>query len=415
MIVVGVLSGTSADGITVAITEILHEQTEDNAKNTIPPIGIKQLAFETIPWPAAERELIFKMFSGSSLTVQQLCQANFQLGRAFADAVIKVVENNGFKLSDIDLIGSHGQTVWHDVTVENTVSSTLQIGEPAVIAEMTGVTTVADFRVADVAAGGHGAPLVPIFDSIMLGTKDKSDSWRAHQNIGGIGNVTLLPPTNSTEKPIGFDTGPGNVLMDWYASKITNGELQYDVDGKLAALGKVNEKLLQIMLNHPYFTTKPPKTTGRELFTFKLGEEWLAHKDKFSMTEHDFLATLTELTAVSIAKAYKTWCPGHLERVTVAGGGSHNPYLMKRIQVNIEKEFNPLTEVCSLDDNHAVSFNSEAKEALLFALLAWMAIHGYDSNVPSCTGAKGGRVLGKIIPGKNYTKALIHNKKNEML
>jgi anhydro-N-acetylmuramic acid kinase len=389
MRIVGLMSGTSADGIDAALAEI----NEIEGK-----IALRQSAFASVAWTDAERSLIFDLFEGRA-TAQTLCRANFALGEGFARAALTVIASAGMTPADVDLIGSHGQTIWHDVDENGRVTSTLQIGEAAVIAERTGITTVADFRVADVAAGGQGAPLVPIFDWLLLRPPADLGGWRAVQNIGGIGNVTFLPPQGSSALPLAFDTGPGNVLIDWAAALISGGDLRYDVDGQLAAAGKPSAALLDRWLDHPYFRQPPPKSTGRELFTRSLLEEWRGQAQSAGCTDADFVATLTELTAASIADAYVRFAPGSVVQTVVGGGGGRNPILMARLAAQLEARLGRPIPLLRHKDLPDLAIDDDAKEALAFALLAWLAIHRRPGNVPTCTGAAGERVLGKVTPG----------------
>ncbi|MEZ4633430.1 MAG: anhydro-N-acetylmuramic acid kinase [Caldilineaceae bacterium] len=389
MRVVGLMSGTSADAIDAVLAEI--EEIDGQ-------VHVRQQAFVTEAWRADERALIFDLFEQRA-TVQTICRANFALGEGFARAALAVIAAARLSPADVDLIGSHGQTIWHDVNAQGQVTSTLQIGEPAVIAERTGVTTVADFRVADVAAGGQGAPLVPIFDWLLLRPGEKSGGWRAVQNIGGIGNVTLLPPNGEDVDPLAFDTGPGNVLIDWAAQLVSGGELRCDVDGQLAAAGTVASVLLESWLDHPYFRQTPPKSTGRELFTRALAEDWLSAARAHGCSDADFVATVTELTAASIADAYVRFAPGRVVETVVGGGGGRNPVLMARLAAQLEAQLGRPVPVLRHADLPHLALDDDAKEALAFALMAWLTVHGRAANVPACTGAQGQRVLGKIVMG----------------
>lgn len=396
MRIIGVMSGTSVDAIDVAIAEI-----NGSAVNPANPLQVRQLFFVTIPWPTPVRAQIFDLFQGPT-TAAALCQANFTLGVCFAQAVLSALDQAGISATEIDLIGSHGQTIWHDVQ-DGRVTSTLQIGEPAVIAAQTGITTVGNFRVADVAAGGQGAPLVSTFDWYLLrpaaSQSVMKDGWRAVQNIGGIGNVTFLPPIGSDATPLAFDTGPGNALIDWAARLATNGRQQYDVDGRLAAAGQVEAELLAHWLKLPYFQQAPPKTTGRELFSQRLAEAWRREALAMGLSDSDFVATLTELTAASIALAYQQFAPGVIDQVVVGGGGARNPILLSRLRHQLQIHFSSSLSVCTHVD---IGIDDKAKEALAFALLAYLAIHGWPGNVPTCTGANHLQILGLIAPGVNY-------------
>lgn len=409
MRVLGMISGTSVDGIDVAVADIRGGLTDTTT------IQIHQLAFATVPWAAATRATIFQLFT-EQMTAAALCRANFQLGEAFATAALTVLDEAGIPPTSIDLIGSHGQTIWHDVqqtALQNRVgqkvqvTSTLQIGEPAVIAVRTGITTVGNFRVADVAAGGQGAPLVSVLDWYLLRPPAQQNNgktgWRALQNIGGIGNVTFVPPLGVEAQPLAFDTGPGNALIDWAAGQASSGRLQYDVDGHLAAAGQVAPDLLAKWLGHPYFAQPAPKTTGRELFGIPLAGSWYTEAKTQGLSDNDFVATLTELTAASIADAYARFAPAAISQVVVGGGGARNPGLMARLAELIPARLGYPVEVCT---HEALGIDPDAKEALTFALLAYLAMHGQPGNIPACTGAQSEQVLGQISPGKNYAKLL---------
>lgn len=389
MRVVGLMSGTSVDGIDAALAEIWRAGDGQ--------IRLRMLAFETLPWSPAQRATILRLLQNRG-TVQELCRANFDLGRAFGQAALHVIRAAGLSPAQVNLIGSHGQTVWHEV-MEGRVHATLQIGEAAVIQEVTGIPTVGNFRVADVAAGGQGAPLVPIFDWLLLRPPAGSPGWRAAQNIGGIGNVTLLPPQEVDGDPIAFDTGPGNTLIDWAAANATHGQATFDRDGLLARQGTVHPGLLADWLAHPYFAQEPPKSTGRELFSGELAQSWWDQAQAAGCSPVDFVATVTELTGVSIAQAIHRFAPGPVMDLIVAGGGAANPVLMERLAHALAQTAGrpiPVKRAEEIPDLPIEGgLNSDAKEALCFALLAWLHHHGEPGNLPSCTGAKGPRLLGR--------------------
>ena len=396
MRVVGLMSGTSADGIDAVLAEIT---------GTAGGPQMRQLAFETVPWPARERNLIGRLIAGRGGT-REVSRAGFLLGEQFAKAVLRVAKVSGSGIEEVDLIGSHGQTVWHEVEDSGAVQSTLQIGEAAVIAERTGITTVADFRVADVAAGGQGAPLIPIFDRLFLRPPASLGGCRAVQNIGGIGNVTFLPPEGSDAPIRAFDTGPGNVLIDWAAARATDGALRYDKDGKLAARGRCNDNLVEHWLEHPYFQQLPPKSTGRELFSNCLAEKYCLEAAEAGLSMADFTATVTELTAATIVESYRRFAPLPVMEVVVCGGGARNPVLMERIEAQLALRCGRDASLLRYGEVDDVPGDEESKEALGFALLAWLAVHGEGGNVPETTGARGVRVLGKISPGRNYRRLM---------
>jgi anhydro-N-acetylmuramic acid kinase len=308
---------------------------------------------------------------------------NFALGELFAEAALKVIAAADRSPSDIHLIGSHGQTIYHLPDAD--IRSTLQIGEPCVIAERTGIVTVADFRTRDVAAGGHGAPLIPYVDFILFSEPDRV---RALHNIGGIANVTVVTP--SFEGVFGFDTGPGNSLIDEFVRIMTGGASQFDSGGKLARSGSVDESLLEKLLEHPYLALEPPKTTGREMFGEELAQKLFSATPQEGHT--DMLATLTAFTARSIRDAYDKFIfpKTGIDELILSGGGCRNGFLVE----SIRDLFGSVPTFTS--DEFGVP--TDAKEALGFAVLANETICGAPSNVPAVTGASRPVVLGKIIP-----------------
>jgi anhydro-N-acetylmuramic acid kinase len=386
MNVLGLMSGTSADGVDAAIVSI---------DGTPPDLSVSMRSFTCVPFDARQRERIFALFDPETGTVDQICEMNFQLGEWFAAAALRAIDEAGLSTHEVDLIGSHGQTIYHAVGADATVPATLQIGEAAVIAARTGVTTVADFRVADVAAGGQGAPLVSYVDWLLL---RHPTIPRAVQNIGGIANVTYLPPGDDPGGVIAFDTGPGNMLIDDGAARTTFGEQRYDRDGALAAAGTVNEELLAELLAHPYLSLPPPKTTGREQFGRTFGATVWERARARGLSAEDVMATLTALTATSIADAYRRFLPRMPEEVILGGGGASNPILVRMLREALAPS--------RVVTHEALGMSSEAKEAVAFAVLAYEALHGRPGNLPSCTGAGSRVVLGKLVPGHNYAHLL---------
>jgi len=373
------MSGTSADGVDVAIVDI-------------GPRGVKLLAFEMFPHPPALRRQIFGLFDPGKARIDDLCHVNFVLGEAFAAALIRLARRSGIALGSIDLVGSHGQTVYHIPegrrVGRKVIRSTLQIGEPSIIAERTGITTVADFRPRDVAAGGEGAPLVPFADYILFGDQRRT---RAVQNIGGIANVTYLPAGGGAGDVLAFDTGPGNMVIDRAAWHATRGKLGYDKDGRLAARGRIDERLLAQLMRHPYLARRPPKSTGREVFGVQFTEALWRGARKRGVAPHDIMATVTALTARSIAEAYRRFLPAMPEEVILCGGGAENPTLLGMLR----RELLP-ARVARMDE---FGLDPRAKEAVSFAILAYATAEGIPNNVPSATGARRAVVLGKVVPG----------------
>lgn len=371
-LVIGLMSGTSVDGIDAALVRI---------RGGGPGVQIETLHFATYAFDPAVREAIFKLFRPETSSVDYVCQMNFVLGEVFAAAALSLMADAGVKPEQVDLIGSHGQTAWHEpnpLTVAGISSrSTLQIGEPAVIRERTGVITVGDFRVADMAAGGQGAPLVPYLDYCLL----RHDTLnRATQNIGGIGNVTYLPAGCGAEQIRAFDTGAGNVIIDALVSELFG--QPYDKDGAIAATGKVDEALLAELMTHPYFAQQPPKSTGRELLGVQFAKTLIGRA-----APADLVATATAFTAHSIADQYRRFL-GRVDEVIVGGGGARNPVMMRMIAEAI-----PEARVMT---HEAVGISSDAKEAIAFALLANDCVLGLPTNVPGATGGRPA-VLGKVM------------------
>ncbi len=378
MNVVGLISGTSADGIDAAVVSL----------NGAPPrLDWQLLSHVNIPFSPTLRDKIFASFRPETGTVDFLCRLNFELGELFADAALEAIHAAHLKPGDVTLIGSHGQTVWHDPPTRETPGATLQIGSAAMIAERTGITTVSNFRARDVAAGGHGAPLVSFLDWLLFRHPTRT---RAIQNIGGIGNVTYLPPLSSNDVPIAFDTGPGNMLIDFTASRATNGALSFDRNGELAARGSVNQTLLDELMAHPYLHQPPPKTTGRELFGVQFGAQLWERGKAMSLPDSDIVAIATALTAESIAQSYRDYLPARIDEIFLAGGGALNPTLVKMIRARVAP-----TQVYQ---HNELGLQPSAKEAVTFAVLAYETYHGRPGNLPSCTGASGVRILGDITP-----------------
>lgn len=384
--VIGLMSGTSFDGIDACLVKITG-----NGLST----EIEIIEFETYPYKEEIRELIFDASKEQTGRVDKICQLNFTLGKLFADASGQIAEKSSIPISDIDIIGSHGQTIYHISSLkekaDKKVRSTLQIAEPSIIAQETGVTTVADFRTRDIAAGGEGAPLVPYADFILFG---KDGIGRAVQNIGGIANVTFLPAGCSINEIIAFDNGPGNMIIDRFAEIITEGKLKYDKDGELASKGKLNQDLLERLCSHPYLSIPPPKSTGREDFGIQFSDNLYEELKRDNVDFLDTITTVTVFTAKSISDSYRKYIqPSYkLSEVVMSGGGVYNPILFQFLKEYLEN--------INIRKFEEFGIPSDAKEALAFAILANETICGNPGNVPSATGARERVVLGKIIPGR---------------
>lgn len=377
-LVAGVMSGTSADGIDVALVEITGAGLGSR---------IRTLAFRTVPFPRGFRKLLLRNSDPSTARLDDLVRLDMLAGMLIADAVLDLLRASGRKKSDLDLVGSHGQTVHHLPVAKkmfgHSVRGTLQIGHPSVIAKRTGAVTVGDFRVADVAVGGSGAPLVPLFDFLTLRSPDLN---RIALNIGGIANMTLLPRGCSPRAVRAFDTGPGNMLVDALMQRFYRREM--DANGRVASGGNVVPALLRWLISRPYFRKHPPKSTGRETF----GEQFIRTLLPRSggIRHQDIVATVSELTPLSIYAAYLRFVRPAMtvDEVLVSGGGAHNRFMMDALA----RYFAPAV-VTATDEKH---YSSDAKEAICFALLANETIAGNPGNLPGATGARRQTVLGSI-------------------
>ncbi len=386
MRVIGLISGTSVDGIDAALVEV---------SGTPLSLQLELLAGKTYPYPKALRQKILAVCAGEPLAMTDLADLDDAIATQFAQAAIEIQHG----LPPAELIGSHGQTVFHrppaldsalphPSAIQN-LGYSLQLGRGALIAWLTGVTTVSNFRAADIAAGGQGAPLVPAIDTVLLrhSTRD-----RCIQNIGGIGNVAYLPAAASkhalAQTTYGWDTGPGNVLIDLAVQQFSNGQQHYDVDGAWAAQGKPCHALVTEWLKQDFFQMPPPKSTGRELFGVDYLQQCLNDAAAYSLSQADILATLTELTAVSIADSYHRFLPCLPDEVVLCGGGSRNSYLKQRLQANLESLLISTTDQLNLDADY--------KEASAFAVLAYWRTQSIPGNLPEVTGARQAVPLGEI-------------------
>jgi anhydro-N-acetylmuramic acid kinase len=378
------MSGTSADGIDAVVAEIAGSGRRLRAR---------VLAHTHQPFSPVMRRRILHLCLHE--TVAEICELNFALGEHFARAALAAIRRAKRQPGDITAIGSHGQTIHHLPNART--PSTLQIGEPAVIAERTGITTVADFRVRDMAAGGQGAPLVPYADWALFTDKMKP---RIVQNIGGIGNLTFLPSRAELDQVMAFDTGPGNMVIDALVTALTRGRQTYDRDGRWAARGHVSDKLLAELMAHPFLRRRPPKTTGREEFGEMFLSRMLASARRLRLRPEDMVATATAFTAETIADAYRRFVFPKLKageraalQIILGGGGAKNPTLRDMLARRIGAG--------TLLTHEDIGIANAAKEALAFAILAHETLLGKPGNVPSATGARRAVVLGKIVPGSD--------------
>lgn len=371
-LVVGLMSGTSLDGIASAVVRFTDRDGGVHAE----VVGFTNRAYTREEHDRLARALV-------AGTPAEYCRLGFDLGEWLASAAVAAIAEAGVSRAEIAAVASHGQSIWHEPG-----HSTWQLGEAAVIAERVGVPVVSDFRVRDVAAGGQGAPLVPIADSMIFSSPN---SWRALQNLGGIGNVTVVPPGGDQIGVRAFDTGPGAGVID-KVTRALRPELHFDVDGKLAAAGKPVSAVVTALLQHPYFAAEPPKSTGPELFSPTYADDLIqqCRGERAGCTDEDIVATAVELTARSVADSYRRFIAEPIEETILSGGGARNPALVKAIASALA----PLP-VRLFDD---VFFDGEAKEAVAFALLGYLHLKGRPGNVRSATGARGPRILGKLTP-----------------
>ncbi len=355
MRVAGIMSGTSLDGIDVAIVDIENRRI------------IQTVAHSTIPYPAATRQRI--LIASSPAEISRL---NFELGELYAKAVVAECKRAGIPVDSLELAGSHGQTIYHEGG--GPIPNTLQIGEAAVIADRLGIPVVSDFRTRDMAAGGLGAPLVPFVDVFLF---ESTKVRRVALNIGGIANITVLPGG------IAFDTGPGNMVMDQLTEHLTRGKRRFDRNGAIAAKGHVNRPLLDALLADEYYKTRPPKTAGREQYGMEFSERLIAT----GLPMEDLIATATALTAATIAAGVTRFAPGTRE-VIASGGGTHNRQLMALIAAFLPD--------CRITTTAEFGIDPDAKEAIAFAILAHRTWHHRTGNLPRATGARKAVILGKI-------------------
>ena len=418
--VIGLMSGTSVDGIDAAIVEITGHSLAT---------AVDVLAFETFRFPPGVPQRILALCQPETSRVDDICEMNFYIGHLFAEAAKYILQKSGMRASDIDFIGSHGQTIHHLPGDPNTncnantirkdagmedwkigrmgaqssclpplqslpsarkikTPSTLQIGEPAIIAHETGIPTIADFRVADMAAGGQGAPLVSYPDYLLFRNNEKTVGLL---NIGGIANLTVLPANGTFDAVSAADTGPGNMCIDAVVTEITEGAEHYDKDGTRAAAGTAHQLFIGEWLKHPFFQLSPPKTTGREMFGHTYAMECLAACREYGLSDNDCIATLTELTVQTIADYIAKFVTEQslIDTLYVSGGGVHNRTIMRRLsELLSDTTVEPV-------DNSGIS--ADAKEAIAFAILANETLQGNAGNLPSATGASVRKILGKFV------------------
>jgi anhydro-N-acetylmuramic acid kinase len=371
------MSGTSLDGIDVAIIDIAGSGYK--AK-------INVLTSHSVPYPKKIREALLAVSNSSGFT-GDISRLNFLLGELYSEALEETAERAEIPLETIKLIGCHGQTIFHEgqaaTYLGKKVASTFQIGESSIISERTGIDVISNFRERDMAAGGKGAPLVPYLDYMLIRHRGRG---RVAINIGGIANLTAIPPNTNTDRVIAFDTGPGNMVIDQLVARITSGGLTYDRDGVMAATGEIDPKLLAKLLRDKYFRAKPPKAAGREQY----GAEFVSKLLDTELSSEDLVATATALTAESIALGVRNFVLPEMrvDEIFVSGGGTHNPTLMRMLR-------KAMAEI-PVKDTTEVGLDVDAKEAIAFAVMAYETAHARPSNVPVATGAKRHVILGKV-------------------
>ncbi len=379
MKVIGLMSGTSVDGIDAVLIEVSGRETN---------LKVQLLAGETFAYPQELRAKILAVCNGKAVAIEELAALDDEIALNFATAAQKIQAQN----DPADLIGSHGQTVYHRPSLQEgrnkKLGYSLQIGRGELIANLTGIKTISNFRAADIAAGGEGAPLVPKIDACLLSHPTKI---RAIQNLGGIGNVAYLPPNQELDwekRVCGWDTGPGNALLDLAVARLTNGSQTYDIDGQWAAQGSPDLQLVTQWLQQDFFQQPPPKSTGRELFSKDYLNQCWQDMEQAQLNNSDRLATLTELTVASIVHSYQQFLPQMPDQVLLCGGGSRNLYLRQRLQAELTSAEIGTTDEVGIDGNF--------KEAIAFAILAYWRWDSVPGNLPQVTGATKPMLLGDI-------------------
>jgi anhydro-N-acetylmuramic acid kinase len=371
LLAVGVMSGTSLDGISTALVRL----SNDGPAATL-------VAFRHEPYSAVERGSIIDTMARG--TPKEVAFLHVALGERFAGAVLALLAQARVAPKDLSFVASHGQTIWHEPG-----RATFQLGDAAVVAERVGVQVVSDFRARDVAAGGQGAPLVPLADVMLFGHEQRG-RWLL--NIGGMANVTWVPRRGVTDGALAFDTGPGVAVIDAITRRV-DPDATYDQDGERARRGRPVTKLLDELLADPYFEQPPPKSTGRERFGIEYADKLLARVRKAGGSDNDAVATATALTAETIGRAITKWGPGAADstaELVISGGGAKNPALVERLAARVQPR-----PVVLFDQ---VFFDGEAKEAVAFAFLGMQTVLGKPGNLPAATGARGPRVLGHVTP-----------------
>lgn len=373
MLAIGLMSGTSLDGMDAILVEIDNEQ-------------LKPLKFVTLPYDESFKKIIMRNLSDETAKLSEISSLNFEIGNKSVEAIDLLLKDTKFKYQDISFIASHGQTIWHDPKgIKSAIHtpSTLQIGEPSVISYKTGIKTISNFRTMDIACGGEGAPLVPYSEYMLFKSKDKNIVL---QNIGGIGNLTYLKKNCSIEEVYSFDTGPGNIMIDYFVNKYY--KLPFDKNGDIANSGRIVKTIFDYLLKDKFITKIPPKSTGREQYSKEFMEHMAEELNFKEYDTKDIICTLTEFTAYTISYQYLHFIKD-IDLVVVSGGGSHNKYIMRRIE--------ELTNIKTITGEE-FGIDSDSKEALAFVILGYLTLMNKPSNVKSATGAKDYVILGNITP-----------------
>jgi anhydro-N-acetylmuramic acid kinase len=377
---IGLMSGTCTDGIDAALVRIEGYHTDTR---------VELMEFITIPYDTPTRTRLLELASGTLYGSEEVCQMNFLLGTLLAEACLEVCKKAGIPTTDIDFVGSHGHTIFHQPNVVNylghSITSTLQIGEASLISEALACPVISDFRVRDMAAGGQGAPLVPYTEFLIYSRKGKAI---ALQNIGGIGNITFLPEDNCMDHIIAFDTGPGNMIIDALVALYTGGSMNYDEGGAIAGSAAVHTELLNWLLQDPYLYRSAPKTTGREYYGSEFVTKLLKKAEEYALTMPEIIATATMFTARSVEISIAQLLPRYPNELIVGGGGSLNLTLMEALRSCLP--------ACRVITNEDLGLNSNAKEAVAFAVLANETLFESNNTVPTATGARHSVVMGKI-------------------
>ncbi len=371
---IALISGTSADGIDTVLVRLTEDQR----------LGVELLAGQTFAYPRDLRQEILEVCAGTPRSLEELCRLDDRIAEEFAQCALQLLAEAGYRPDQIAFLASHGQTVWHRPPTPHSLGYSWQMGRGAVIARKTGITTIANFRRADIEQGGQGAPLVPMLDWLLF-THDQE--VRVAQNIGGIANLTYLPPQATADQVLGFDNAPGNVLLDLAMQLLF--QRDYDADGQVARSGRICHPLVALWLKDAFVQAPPPKSTGREWFSPAYLHQRLEEAQSYALKPQDVIASLTEFTARAIAHSYRQFLPSLPHTVIVSGGGSRNGFLLERLQFWLGDT--------KLVTSEQMGIASDCKEAIAFALLGYLRLHNRPGNLPRVTGASQAVPLGEIF------------------